>query len=345
MCKSAKGLFMAVTVYYERGQVVKILPEPGVSYYDVREIINEATSIVSDGISYDLTDRNSIYSIAIPEYTYKHENKHAQNLGVTGYLEYVLRMHAGYLWNINEYNLSLICLGKACQLMLYSTIGWQRKDYYRIVNYNINLGRFKKAQEWKQWIEKYTPSPLDLEKEAFENCLESASFLDTDLVEVDGLGGMCSVCAKYRNRIYSLSGKTWKFPKFPSDFHFGCSLRISPFVDKVSEPAFTCKNYVLHSWRPFVDDRTPLEIENYKKRLELLSEWAEPEPNLNHIIYYWFKPKFPNQFPKTVGAFSRMRNANSPRYQKLMQMVESAGYTIPQSLEEVIEIDEKNNAG
>lgn len=335
---------MAVTVYYERGQVVKILPEPGVSYYDVRNIINEATSIVSDGVPYDLTDRNSIYSIAIPEYTYKHENKHARDLGVTGYLEYVLRMHAGYLWNINEYNLSLICLGKACQLMLYSTIGWQRKDYYRIVNDNIDLGRFKKAEEWKRWIEKYTPTSSDLEKEVFDNCLESASILQTDLVEVYDIGGVCSTCAKYRNRIYSLSGKTRKFPKFPSDFHFGCGLNIHPFIYGVSEPDFKCKNYVLYSWRPFIDNRTPTEIENYKEKLAILDEWVEPKPNLNHIIYYWFKPKFPDEFPKTVGAFSRMRNANSPRYKKLMQMVENAGYTIPQSLEEVVEIDEKNNA-
>ena len=65
--------------------------------------------------------------------------------------------------------------------------------------------------------------------------------------------------------------------------------------------------------------------------------------DLNHIIYYWFKPKFPNDFPKTLNAFSRMRNANSSKYQKLVQLVEEAGYRIPQSLEDVIEIDEKNN--
>lgn len=330
---------MGVTVYYEQGQVVKISPEPGVSYYDVRKTINEATSIVSDGVPYNLADRNSIYSIAIPEYTYTHKNKNAQDLGVTGYLDYVLRMHAGHLWNLNEYNLSLICLGKACQLMLYSTIGWQRKDYYRIVERNIDLGRFKKAEEWKRWIEKYTLSPFDEKKEAFNRCLDSAVFLETDLVEVDDLGGMCSVCAKYRNRIYSLSGKNKRFPKFPSDFHFGCGLRITPFVYGVSEPVFNCKNYILYSWRPFIDNRTPVEIENYKKRLELLSGWVEPKPNLNHIIYYWFKPKFPDAFPKSVSGFSRMRNANSPKYQKLMQMIESAGYKVPQSLEEVAKWD------
>lgn len=334
---------MDTTVYFEQGQVVKMEPEPNCSYYEARGMINNAKNIVSDGVHYDLTDRDSIYSIAVPEYTYSHKNFHAQDLGVTGYLDYVLRMHSGLLWNQGEYILSLICLGKACQLMLYSTIGWQRKDYYRIVNWNIELGRFKKAQEWKDWIEKYTPNPMDVAVDSFNRTVNSCSFLRTDLVEVGDLGGLCKVCAKYRNRIYSLSGKTIKFPKFPKDFHYGCGLSIYPFIDGVSEPTFKCKNYILHSWRPFIDDRTPLEIENYKKRLELLSGWVEPKPNLNHIIYYWFKPKFPNDFPKTVGGFSRMRNANSKSYQKLMEKVAAAGYKIPQSLEEVAKWDEENN--
>ncbi len=334
---------MGVRVFFEQGQVVKMLPEPKTSYYEARELINQSTDIVSDGINYDLTDRDSIYSIAIPDYTHSHGNAHAKDLGVTGYLEYVLRMHSGWLWNNGDYALSNVCLGKACQLMLYSTIGWQRKDYYRIVNQNIELGHFKKANEWKEWIEKYTPNPMDQITSNYHSAISSCSYLETDLVEVGDLGGICSTCAKYRNRIYSISGKTRKFPRFPKNFHFECGLLVSPFIDGVSEPTFKCISYVLHSWRPFRDDRTAQEIENYKKRLELMSGWSEPEPNLNHIIYYWFKPKFPNDFPKSLSGFSRMRNSNSENYQRLIKKIEQAGYKIPQSLEEVAQWDKENN--
>ncbi len=337
---------MGVTVYYENGQVVKMLPEPGVSYYDARELINKATSIVSDGVAYDLTDRNSIYSIEVPKYTYTHENKNAQNLGVTGYLDYVLRMHAGILWNEGNYDLSMICLGKACQLMLYSTISWQRKDYYRIVNWNIELGRFTKAEEWENWIKKYTDDPDDYGKIAFKRTLESCEYLKTHLVEVGDLGACCEICAKYRNRIYRLSGLNFKFPKFPKDFCFQCGLGVFPFVEGTSEPTFQCRNYYLYSRRPFRDDRSPEEIYNYKKLLEVRqkAKILKRPADLNHIIYYWFKPKFPNDFPKTASAFSRMRNANSPKYQKLVCLVENAGYKIPKSLEEAIEIDRQNNS-
>lgn len=336
---------MNATVYYERGQVVKILPEPHKPYYEAREIINAATRIVSDGVLYDLTDRDSIYSIEIPEYTYSHDNLNAQNLGVTGYLEYVLRMHSGLLWDEGYYRLSVACLGKACQLMLYSTINWQRKDYYRIVDDYIKLGCFKKAEEWKNWIEKNTTSPDDYSKLAFDRTLESCKFLNTDLVEVGESPSCCDVCAKYRKRIYSLSGENWKFPKFPDDFHFGCALGVSPFVYKVMEPSFECKNYVLYSRRPFKDDRTKQEKESYKKRMELIEreKYSVQEPNLTHIIYYWFKPLFPDIFPKSVGAFSRMRNANTANYKKIISAVENAGYRIPLSIEEVAAWDDENN--
>ena len=177
-------------------------------------------------------------------------------------------------------------------------------------------------------------------KKAFERTLEDCSEEDTDLVEVGDLSGMCEICAKYRKRIYSLSRKNWKFPKFPKDFHFECGLRIDPFWEGISEPSFECKNYILYSRRPFKDDRTPQEIENYKKRLELLSGWREPTANLGHIIFYMFKPVFPEDFPKSLSGFMRMRNANSKKYQDLVKLIESSGYKIPKSLEEAAQLEE-----
>lgn len=335
---------MDVLVCFEHGQVVKIVPDPNTSYYEVRDDINHATKIMSDGVRYDLTDEKSIRSIKVPAYTYSHENSHANDLGVTGYLEYVLRMHSGWLWNNGDYNLSNVCLGKACQLMLYSTIDWQRKDYYRIVNQNIELGRFKKAKEWKDWIERNTKSVDDIAIDAYKRTLDSCKFLETDLVETGGELSCCGTCAKYRNRIFSLTGKDIRFPRFPKDFHFGC-ISVSPFVYGVHEPVFPQKHYILHSWRPFKDDRTQEEKDNYRERMERISKMENSEhfPNLGHIIYYWFKPKFPDDFPKSLSGFSRMRNSNSKNYQKLIRKIESAGYKIPESLEEVAQWDEDSN--
>ena len=111
------------------------------------------------------------------------------------------------------------------------------------------------------------------------------------------------------------------------------------------EPSFKCLNYAIYSRRPFKDDRSIEEKERYEKWIEenKIADEKHLVADLNHIIYYWFKPKFPNDFPKTLSGFSRMRNSNSPKYQKLMQMVETAGYKVPQSLQEVAEWDEQEN--
>lgn len=93
---------MPITLYFEHGRVVELFPEPNQSYYDVRDKINAATDIVSDGIKYDLTDKQSIYSIAIPDYTKFRDVPRFKELGPTGYLEYVLRMHAGLFCSQRE---------------------------------------------------------------------------------------------------------------------------------------------------------------------------------------------------------------------------------------------------
>lgn len=336
---------MSVTVFFEHGQVVGMRPAPSVSYRESREAINSATSIVSDGIPYDLTDPDSIHSIPVPDYLLPNPNAHIIELGVTGYLEYVLRMHAGLLWVDGEFSLSISCLRQACLLMLYSPIEWPKKDYYRIVNDLISLGRFKKANEWKRWIEKNVPSSNDLARESFERTLQSCKYLDTDLIEVFSSGPCCSVCAKYRNRIYSCSGRDRRFPRFPQDFHFGCVLSHSPFVDGVMEPSFKCRDYVQYSNRPFVDDRTQKDLQAYADWQDrVLQEHGYVQSaDLNRIIYYWMKSAFPHDVPKSLSAFSRMRNANSPKYQALVQRFEAAGYKIPSSLEEAAKLDEENS--
>lgn len=337
------GSIMA-TIYFENGQVVRIDPEPEASYYEVREIINESEDIVSDGARYDLRDPDSIKSIKVPHYVHFHKNEHAKDLGVTGYIDYVLRMHAGLLWNNAKYYLAMACLGKACQLMLYSTVGWARSDYIRVVNWNIELGHFKKAQEWWEWILKNTVDPDDYGKIKFNDVVDDCKYLGTNLVEVDDVGICCGTCSKYQNRIFSLPGKISRFPKFPSDFCFNCGLNISPFILGVSEPVFACKNIVKYSKRPFVDTRTEQQKEAYILHKETIEKKKAriQSPDLNHIIYYWFKPIFPRDFPKSVGAFSRMRNANTASYQRLVKLVESSGYRIPTSLDEVAKWDEAN---
>lgn len=88
---------MEYTVLFLHGRCIGTFPPINGKYYDRRDIIYGANTIISDGKKYDLTNKESIYSIAIPSYDRYRKNAVSEELGVTGYLEYVLKMRAsGY---------------------------------------------------------------------------------------------------------------------------------------------------------------------------------------------------------------------------------------------------------
>lgn len=154
------------TIRFTNGRVSSVSPMPAGDIYNNRDIIYSAHKIISDGIEYDLTNRASIYSIHIPDYSVFSSNPISSNLGVTGCLDYVLRMRAGKYWNEGNYALATTCLGQATKLMKYSSIGWPKRDYYRIVNWLIDLGRLKKAKEWEKWIKKNIPNDPSVSRRA-----------------------------------------------------------------------------------------------------------------------------------------------------------------------------------
>jgi len=157
------------------------------------------------------------------------------------------------------------------------------------------------------------------------------------LVEVGDSNACCPKCAMYRKRIYSISGKDKRFPRFPDDLHLDCGLSVHPFVYGISEPSFKCWNLILYSNRRFKDDRTADEINNHKERQEMLAKQPPTirKPQLPRIIYFKLKKLLPDDAPKTISGFLRMYNANSKRYQSLVKKAESIGFVFPKSLEEI----------
>ena len=325
------------TVYYAYGHIVRALP-PLRGYYENREIINAATSIVSDGKAYNLADIHSIYSIPVPSFHSHVESRIGREMGITGNLDYVLRMKASLYWNNKDFDLSIACLEKATQIMASSDIEWPKNDFYRVVNWLRDLGCLERANAWKKWIEKTIPDPV---KETINNTFSSCKSFGTDLVEVGDSGVCCEICAKYRNRIYSLSGRNRRFPKFPKDFHYDCGLSVWPFVAGVNEPSFSCADYIQYSNRPFVDDRTPEELKNREKWLEDLRKRPsfDYQPDAWRIAYHRLCKLLPDDVPKSMGGFTRMRNANSKKFQLLVQKAKDIGFEFPQSSDDLYDFE------
>ena len=160
-----------------------------------------------------------------------------------------------------------------------------------------------------------------------------------DYVKADG-ACCCSECAKYRFRIYCISGSDTRFPKLPEyikKYSWHCGLLLYPFSLGVNYMRLSenkslneIDELIEYSNRPFVDDRADEEIERYNRILAqnkqdyidgLNKEQAKQE-------YEKICIEFPDIAPKSQGGYMRMKKSNSANFQRLKEKAVSAGIEI-----------------
>lgn len=316
--------------YFQYGRVKKLVPPPPTSLYEDRGLINDAERIVSDGKMYDLTDIKSIYSIPVPDFG---KVRIASIESPVLYLEYVLRMHASFLWKREKYSLALACLAKSTQIMLYSPIGHSRESYYRIVDWHEELGKLSKAAEWERWIEDNVPKLKDT---VFERVMSDCRDRNNDLVYTSWAGSQSAATAKYQCRVYSISGKDRRFPalpdfmKQPQDVCF-LSGTFRYWGDKELDTLpYRGENVsaVSVSWRPFVDDRTEQDKANHEKWKDKIMQPLISRYNTR--IYYRLKIFLPELLPKSRAAFNRIAAADGDEYAALIDAIKQAGIPLPE---------------
>lgn len=132
-----------ITIFFTKGKLYKVSPEDTENYYDAR-------FLVSDNELYDLEKIEDIKRIPIPEFK-RLEN---DNYGVTGLLDYVLRMKSRYFYQRKEKELCSVCLWKATEMMFANPLcKWSKKDYDRILKYHFLLGMDEEAERAKKYLE------------------------------------------------------------------------------------------------------------------------------------------------------------------------------------------------
>lgn len=133
----------AQTAYFRNGKLYKLYPSDLDNWYDVRYL-------VSDNKVYDLEKVEDIGKIPIPEFK-RMEN---DNYGVTGLLDYVLRMKSRYFYQRKEKELCSVCLWKATEMMFSDPLcKWSKKDYERILKYHFLLEMDEEAERAKKYLE------------------------------------------------------------------------------------------------------------------------------------------------------------------------------------------------
>lgn len=203
-----------------------------------------------------------------------------------------------------------------------------------LYGHNINTIRARVAQSFSDNGMKafYTVDgkvlPLDFYAEVVTNTkLSSARTTahathyerhDVDLFTVHGREDTCEECAAHRNIVFSMSGKDDRFPhldpKTQIPFHPNCRCIIRPYVieyktdEEMKEMRENGRNY-----DPYKDPRTKKQREAYEKDQRAKRKAREELKQYQHMLSTLGK-----EAPKTLGAFRRMKRADTDNYKKLI---------------------------
>ena len=287
---------------------------------------------------YNLSTVAGINSIPVPQ-------RKVKPLGgvpsVTGRIEYYLMLKAGQYEKAGEVDLALACYRKANELMPVSPVEYEKDRYLRLPRYLRKLRRFDEARAEEAKIEQMFGAATRFigedkraektRKDLFRNLRE----LDTDLVEASYIRCCCAECAKYRERVYSVSGRDRRFPKLPDALLAGdhdCGIMLWPFIDGVNsmrtrnEKDLEGKAIIKYSNRPFVDDRTPEELRDLAGIKQ--QEQVDLAREQNRLDYDWLWEYLPEICPKSLSAYSRMKNQKTEKYEALKAEAAKHGYKI-----------------
>lgn len=319
------------TIYFKNFQLFKVVGKDESNWYD-------ADVLVLDGKSYDLNSIDSINSIPIITSDFIDTTG---EFGTTGMLDYVLRMKAGHCYTRKEKKLCSALLWKSTELMQHNkSCLWQSKDYQRLIYWHCDLGMLDEANE----AERYLKEKDLLDNNVFDSCasrigasvLQNCKEYDIDFVVFHNHWECCGECAAMNGRVYSISGKDKVFPKLPEyakrngNFHPGCRCTMSPYFGGDIFYRGDRVDAIKASLRPFVDDRTPeqkQEYEDFVNRVAAEQEY-EKQKLADKKEYSFLLKKFPDETPKSFGSYRRMKNGNTSGFKKLQEKAHREGIEI-----------------
>lgn len=188
-------------------------PSPAVS---VPAVLNASFGLFKKSGWYDMDSLEGINAIPVPAKNY--------NTGdwKTSEIYYILQRKATEHKKAGRMDLAIACLRKSNALSDYEARSpLLEKDYMRLVKYLQAAGDKAGAAEAEAAIRRRHPEFADKRYSNLPRIqaeLRRAADWKVDLVDVDSLKG-CPICAKYGNKTYSISGRSRKYPRLPSEFY------------------------------------------------------------------------------------------------------------------------------
>lgn len=146
------------------------------------------------------------------------------------------------------------------------------------------------------------------------------------LVQVDTHAPTCKTCAKYEGMVICISGNVPGFKsikdksvKLPP-YHPNCQHTIRPYMTEFkTQQEIQKEKDKWKRWNPEKDDRSAANKKAYEKEQAI-----RRRVNTEKKQYAKIKVALGDKAPKTIGAYRRMKRANSKSWQKLQAEYRSA---------------------
>lgn len=163
--------------------------------------------------TYDLDSLNGINSIPLD----------ASSIMYNGYstpMYYVLQRKATEHKQNGNMDLAIACLRKSNEISdSFDRIPLLEKDYLRLVKYLEKSGDFELAEKEKENIYHNHPEFLDksiISARLIQETVKKAKHYNVDLITLSSSKN-CPFCKNYNKKIYSISGKSKKYPLLPDN--------------------------------------------------------------------------------------------------------------------------------
>lgn len=299
--------------YFHNGKLMRVEPNGSNSY---------SSRYIFDGRLFDMLSPDDVKALPIPNFS-----QEGTFPDVTNSEDYILRMIAGYIREINHEQ-SIVVLNKANILMQASNISWSTDDYLRLAKWLYQDGKIELAERYENAISERIPSYYSkngrkrINKEILDNALKACETLHTEFIEFRSLSGGSEIDGVYGNRLYSTTKtnkKVHSLPKLDGDYYG----TFFPFFDGIStmydRQGNVVSNPILYSNRLFIDERTESDKELYRERQ--LEIQKHNELWMDEKRFYYLKNRYPEACPKSKYAFSKLKREHFDEWQKLINML------------------------
>lgn len=336
------------TIFFKNGMMYKVFPSDEESWYD-------ADYLVSDGILYNLENNEDLKRIPIPSYNI---SSPFEGYGITGHLEYVLKMKAAKLRQKGKILESDSIYERIHLFFGAADCGYGEKDYFIYPLTLLSEFQFEKASQMKSEIEKYLKnlkvyngkfSFYDPDRDMMIKLLDDSKKYNIDYVSMSAHHACCEECNKLQGRVYSISGKSKIFPKLPEKIlktgkvHEGCRHFVSLYFfyndgnDTVHDKFGNNVDAIRASQRPFEDDRTDQEKQDYEEfliRRNKEKDWWKNEVERQKkrykvkLEYDQVCQYFPKLAPKSLTGYMRMKTSKTKNFMKIVEAASEKGIYI-----------------